>query len=119
MQRSNVVIITVQKNTTLKLKDITTLQVRNLGKVTVFVNGLQFDGVPEGASVGTPLNLFKPIIYPDGTASDIDIDIKFDWDYFYNRSFDLQDSNYQGTENSIKNDQKIEIVYKKLKKCSS
>jgi hypothetical protein len=116
MEKSNVVILTVQKNTTLKLKDITTLQVRNIGVGTVFVNGLQFDGVPTGASVGTPLNLFKPIIYPDGTSSDIDIDIVF-WNYFYNRSFDLSE-NYQGNENSINADQKIEIIYKKVKKCN-
>jgi hypothetical protein len=85
MQKSNVVVLVTKEDVSVKIVDVTTMAVFNVGDVDVVYNG---------ANIKAGEN--KTICVPDGTYSDMDVDVVFDKNALagYNK--------------------KIEIIYKKI-----
>ena len=85
MLKSNPVVLITKENVSVKIENVTTMQVFNVGDVDVTFNGA---AIKVGDS--------KTIVAADGTFSDVDIDVVFSTNGL---------AGYQ---------KKIEIIYKKI-----
>lgn len=91
MKISNVVVVIIKENTNVPVNSVTTMTVFNVGDVAVTFNGAT---VKAGES--------KTIVAPDGTVSDVNLDVVFSEDFV-----------------ELAYVKRIEVIYKKLVECEN
>jgi hypothetical protein len=93
---TGVVFLKLKEDKEISVDNVTTLQVRNNGVVSVFVNDFEIAGKETFV-----------LVTPDGTQSKIDLSIRFG----NNESGELQNSSW--------NKKELDIIYKKTLKCKN